>query len=545
MHGRIPTDRAVSRRRTISVIAGAVAGIAAAADAAVPPRHNRWLDGDRPAPWPMEVVRFTDAPDPSVPTWTGQRTFTDGTIMRVASADVPGRADVPTIEFTLPDGRRLGPAPLHPWTSIWYVEVWRGNLDADADPEFIVVLPYSSNGSIFPSRVKILDPLGSPDAASRPLSVQGLDGLDPEARDVMDLDGDGRPEFFFTDMITATASQTVEGRQRNFFAMRPYRLQDGLLRDLSAELPGGPWPYIVWYSTASRSNHTTRIRPEAMDDVLASGWFRGPWPPPGRAPVTARPEESTPELAAVFADAGVDGSIIILPLAADAGTAAWEFDRAANDRRSAPASSFKPVHAIAALSYGAIESLDERFAWDGTDHGWFEWNRDLTVREAIEVSAVWVFRRIAERMPREQYADFLATLGYGDGPPRSAATDAAAFWLDGSLLVSPREQVEALRRLLTGAPGGAAPPRLRLAALADAMPAVRGNGWVVRGKSGWSRTPAGGGPADGWYVGWVERDGEDPVCFATRIALTAASDGPKREAITLACLRAVGVLPPE
>lgn len=221
MHGCTTFNRAASRRRTTSAIAATAAAAAivvtaaATASGAVPPRNNRWLDGDRPAPWPLEVVRFTDGPDLPIPSWTG---------------------------------RRLGPAPLHQWTSIWYVEVWRGNLDEDADPEFIVVLPYSSNGSIFPSRVEILDPLGSPADGSRPLAVQGVDGLDREARDVMDLDGDGHPEFCFSDMITAEAPQTVEGRRRNFFAMRPCRLQNGLLRDVSAELSGGPadgW-YVGW-----------------------------------------------------------------------------------------------------------------------------------------------------------------------------------------------------------------------------------------------------------------------------------------------------------
>lgn len=33
--------------------------------------------------------------------------------------------------------------------------------------------------------------------------------------------------------------------------------------------------------------------------------------------------------------------------------------------------------------------------------------------------------------------------------------------------------------------------------------------------------------------------------FATRIAMNDPADGPKRQAVTLACLRAVGVLPPE
>jgi len=62
-------------------------------------------------------------------------------------------------------------------------------------------------------------------------------------------------------------------------------------------------------------------------------------------------------------------------------------------------------------------------------------------------------------------------------------------------------------------------------------------GTVLRAKTGWASA------ADlGWWVGWVERDGEVWV-FALNTDMPEVSDAPRRIEVGTAALRGVGALP--
>ena len=116
--------------------------------------------------------------------------------------------------------------------------------------------------------------------------------------------------------------------------------------------------------------------------------------------------------------------------------------------RLSPASTYKIPHALIALETGAV-TLDRIEKWDGTRYARQEkWNRDHTVISALRPSVLWLFQRIAPRIGAERAAAWLDKFDYGNA---NVAGPIAQYWVDGSLAISPIEQVAFLRRFYQGA----------------------------------------------------------------------------------------------
>jgi beta-lactamase class D len=97
--------------------------------------------------------------------------------------------------------------------------------------------------------------------------------------------------------------------------------------------------------------------------------------------------------------------------------------------------------------------------------------------------------------------------GYGNA---MIGDEVDLFWLDGSLRISPDEQVAFLRRLHAGETGFSdrAMDTVKRIMIADTT-----GGAVVRGKTGWARSER---ENLGWWVGWIEQ-GERVHFFATQV----------------------------
>ena len=235
------------------------------------------------------------------------------------------------------------------------------------------------------------------------------------------------------------------------------------------------------------------------------------------------------ELASLFADVGVEGSIVIASLD---GRRRYVHNETRADRRYPAASTFKIFNTLIALEEGALSGLDEVLRWDGRVHEFPDWNQDHTLKSAYAVSCVWCYQELARRIGAERYRVHLARAGYGR---LQEPFDAAAFWLDGSLTISAEEQVAFLRQVILQTlpykPSS-------YAGLREVMLMEQGEHYSLRAKTGWAARTR---PQIGWYVGYVEKPGATWI-FAMNIDMRGKADLPLRQALTRASLKAKGII---
>lgn len=235
------------------------------------------------------------------------------------------------------------------------------------------------------------------------------------------------------------------------------------------------------------------------------------------------------EIAALFAGAGVTGTVVIASLD---NRNLFIHDDVRALHRFPPASTFKILNTLVALEEGSISGKTAVLAWDGQLHSMAEWNRDQTLESAFRVSCVWCYQELARRVGTAAYRKYIAAARYGELQDPFALTD---FWLDGSLLVSATEQLEFLRRLHRRELPfrGRNYDILRQIMLVETTPA-----YSLWAKSGWANRVA---PQVGWYVGYVET-GDKVWLFVSNMIIRSEADLPLRRELTVAALRAKGVI---
>ncbi len=133
------------------------------------------------------------------------------------------------------------------------------------------------------------------------------------------------------------------------------------------------------------------------------------------------------------------------------------YDKAESEQRRSPCSTFKIVSTLAAFEYGVATPEDSEIAWDGTRWKIEAWNRDLNIEEALKSSCVWYYRKLIDKIGQEDMGKFIDMLGYGnddisqwEGSGFNGSPLIDGFWLESSLLISPREQVDLLYRIFEG-----------------------------------------------------------------------------------------------
>ncbi len=208
------------------------------------------------------------------------------------------------------------------------------------------------------------------------------------------------------------------------------------------------------------------------------------------------------------------------------------------ERRFLPASTFKIPNSLIILETGVVSDPNgEILPWDGVERG-PGWDQNQSVRTAFVRSAYWAFQHWARAVGHARMTEQVGRLGYGNdeiGPPE----EIDRFWLEGALEISAREQVDFLERLHARA----LPVRAEVQAqVIDIMRHRSGEGWVLRAKTGWAIRDE---PDHGWYVGWLEAEGETWV-FAVNVDLDWQSgEGALRERLARNALIAAGApVPP-
>lgn len=115
--------------------------------------------------------------------------------------------------------------------------------------------------------------------------------------------------------------------------------------------------------------------------------------------------------------------------------------------RVTPASTFKVPHALAGLDAGVLDGPGELMPFDGAVQAPPLARRPHTLGSALQLSVVWYFQRVAERLGAEREAEYLRRFQYGNMDASSGLT---TFWIGGSLLISPEEQQDFWVRFYEG-----------------------------------------------------------------------------------------------
>lgn len=149
-----------------------------------------------------------------------------------------------------------------------------------------------------------------------------------------------------------------------------------------------------------------------------------------------------------FESLGVKGSIMIYDLNQDL---FYQHNRDRNDTPFLPASTYKIPNSLISLETGVIQNDVDVLTWDGIERGLAdapidEWNQDLNMRLAFKYSAVWFYQVLARKIGHQKMQDFVTKIQYGN-QNIGDKEDIDKFWLEGELRITPRQQIDFLRRL--------------------------------------------------------------------------------------------------
>lgn len=258
--------------------------------------------------------------------------------------------------------------------------------------------------------------------------------------------------------------------------------------------------------------------------------------------------EERPDLREIFDAAGVEGTFVLLDVETSYGVV-HNFQR--SSKRYPPGSTFKIVNGLIALTTGVARDENEVIPYGGQPQRFPQWERDMSMREAMGLSAVPIYQEIARRIGLDRMRDWVSWLGYGNG---EIGTVVDRFWLDGPLAISAEEQALLLPYLVrdwpksrwhgqrwedtaNGQDVGALLASKRSLDIVKAMILIEEkDGARLYGKTGWLFDAT---PQIGWWVGWVERGGKIKS-FALNIDIKTPEDAKKRETLGRALLAKVG-----
>lgn len=191
--------------------------------------------------------------------------------------------------------------------------------------------------------------------------------------------------------------------------------------------------------------------------------------------------------------------------------------------RVTPASTFKVPLAVIGFDSGFLKdthSPELPYKEGYVDWAGEKWRQPTDPTRWLKYSVVWYSQLIAHDLGEQKLTSYATKLGYGNAdfsgdPGKKNGLDRA--WIASSLKVSPLEQVQFLRKLVTHQLPVSEHAMTETEKAVDVSPA--GEGWEIHGKTGsaFLRKLADGSVEEargyGWYVGWAVK-GERTLVFA-------------------------------
>ena len=240
-------------------------------------------------------------------------------------------------------------------------------------------------------------------------------------------------------------------------------------------------------------------------------------------------QQLTEVASATYASHGTTGCFVLYDEQRDEYS---RYNAACTRQPVAPASTSKIFNSLIALEEGVVRDEHQVVPWDGVERQFSMWNQDQTLATALQRSAVWVYQHVARTVGTEKMQYWLDRAGYGNG---KIGDQVDRFWLDGSLTISPEQQILFLRRL---ASDDLPFQKRHMSTVRDLLIRHTEADAVLRGKTGWAVNTE---PDTGWYVGYLTR-GEEQWFFAMIVAIDDDNRGRDRHGMTLNIFRQLGFL---
>ncbi|NJM18255.1 MAG: class D beta-lactamase [Richelia sp. RM2_1_2] len=232
----------------------------------------------------------------------------------------------------------------------------------------------------------------------------------------------------------------------------------------------------------------------------------------------------------VFKELGIEGSIVIY----DARNKKfYEHNAARNSTVFFPASTYKILNTLIALETAVIHDDVTVLTWDGIKRDIDVWNQDTNLRQAFKNSTVWFYQVLARKIGNERMQSFINKIGYGN-QQIGTAENIDKFWLEGPLQITPKQQIELLKKVYDGKLPFS---QRNLNLLKDMMIVEQTPDYTLRGKTGWVTST---NPKIGWFVGYLEQNNK-VYYFATNIDMPNVKLAPARIKVTRRCLQMLGL----
>ena len=178
--------------------------------------------------------------------------------------------------------------------------------------------------------------------------------------------------------------------------------------------------------------------------------------------------------------------------------------------RRSPCSTFKIISSLIGLENGNIDTDNSTRIWSGEVFWNDDWNRDMDFFDAFHASCVWYFREVIDEIGKDMMQEELNKLQYGncdiadwDGQLNTNNNNPAlsGFWIESSLLISPKEQVEVIERIFGDNTNYSEETRNQLKQ-AMLLSEPNESNILIYGKTGMGKSN--GVVVDSWFTGFAD-----------------------------------------
>lgn len=184
-----------------------------------------------------------------------------------------------------------------------------------------------------------------------------------------------------------------------------------------------------------------------------------------------------------------------------------------------PCSTFKIISSLIGLENEVIAPEDSTRTWSGETFWNENWNRDINFEDAFRTSCVWYYREVINEIGPDVMQEELDRLCYGncdisdwEGRLNNNNNNRAltGFWIESSLKISPKEQVEVMERIFGES-------SIYLQETQDKLKQVmlvseqQNSDTLIYGKTGLGKSH--GVTVDAWFTGFADTvDGRKYFC---------------------------------